>query len=159
MQKCYLTNVDATNLQAEIIYTTAVCVQSVNLNIQLLYDINNIRLIITKPYMANATDSFILLLLQPNSTVSYTIQVINTVGNIVGNASTDSFVVPVKSTIGFPKQSRYICTLVVMHCDDVCYNIGLSNSAVSGITFAVSVPITALVTVIISCLITYYCCV
>ena len=46
-----------------------------------------------------------------------------------------------------------------MHCDDVCYIIGLSNSAVSDITLAVSVPITALVTAIISCLITYYCCV
>ena len=46
-----------------------------------------------------------------------------------------------------------------MHCDDVCYIIGLSNSAVSAITFAVSVLITALVTAIISCLITYYCCV
>ena len=39
------------------------------------------------------------------------------------------------------------------------YIIGLSNSAVSDITLAVSVPITALVTAIISCLITYYCCV
>ena len=55
--------------------------------------------------MANATDSFILLLLQPNSTVSYTVQVINTVGNIVGNASTDSFVVPVKSTIDIPNSA------------------------------------------------------
>ena len=59
----------------------------------------------------------------------------------------------------YSQQSRYMCGLVVMHCcDDNCC-IGLSNSAVSGITFAVSVPITAVVTAIISCLITYYCCV
>ena len=68
----------------------------INLNIQLLYDINKIRLIITKPYIANATDNFILLLLQPNSTISYTIQVINTVDNIAGSVSTDNFVIPVR---------------------------------------------------------------
>ena len=68
----YLANIDTANLQAEIKYTTDVCVP-VNLNIQLLYDINNIWFIITKPYIANITDNFILLLLKPNLTASYTI--------------------------------------------------------------------------------------
>ena len=52
---------------------------------------NNVQHIITKPYVVNTTDSFILSLLQPNSTISYTIQVINTAGNIVGSANTGSY--------------------------------------------------------------------
>ena len=41
----------------------------------------------------------------------------------------------------------------------MCYIIGLSNSAVSGITLVVSVPITAIITAIVSIIISYYCCV
>ena len=40
----------------------------------------------------------------------------------------------------------------------MCYIIGLSNSAVSGITLATSV-ITAIITAIITIVITYFCCV
>ena len=55
--------------------------------------------------MANATDNFILSLLQPNSIISYTIQVINTTGNIVGSTNTGRFILPpiMLSTTGFPK--------------------------------------------------------
>ena len=81
------------------------CVEPVNLTVRLLYDMNNVQHIITKPYMVNTTDSFILSLLQPNSTVSYTVQVINTAGNIVGSATTGSFILPpiIPSTTGIPK--------------------------------------------------------
>ena len=37
----------------------------------------------------------------------------------------------------------------------MCYIIGLSNSAVSGITLVVSVPITSIITIFIA----YYCCI
>ena len=53
------------------------------------------------------------------------------------------------SNMSLPVFFRYVCTLLVMHCDDVCY-IGLSNSVVSGITLSVSVFITSVITVIIS---------
>ena len=43
--------------------------------------------------------------------------------------------------------------------DYMCYNIGLSNPAVSGITLVVSVPITAVLTAIVSIITSYYCCV
>ena len=81
------------------------CVEPVNLTVRLLYDMNNVHHIITKPYMVNTTDSFILSLLQPNSTISYTIQVINTAGNIVGSATTGSFILPliISSTTGISK--------------------------------------------------------
>ena len=81
------------------------CIEPVNLTVWLLNDINNAHHIITKPYMVNTTDSFILSLLQPNSTVSYTVQVINTAGNIVGSATTGTFILPsiMPSTTGIPK--------------------------------------------------------
>ena len=108
MQDVSVTNIDITicTLKAEVKYraipTTAMCIEPINLTVQLLYDINNVQHIITKPYIFNTTDSFILSLLQPNSTILYTIQVINTAGNIVGSAS---FILPatMSSKIGIPK--------------------------------------------------------
>ena len=81
------------------------CVEPVNLTVQLLYAINNIKLIITKPYMVNTTDCFTLSLLQPTSTILYTIQVINIASSVVGSANTGSFIVPavVSSTTGILK--------------------------------------------------------
>ena len=107
LQDVDLTSIDVTTctLKAKVKYTTTVCVERVNLTVQLLYDINNVKHIMTKPYMVNTTDSFILSLLQPNSTISYTVQVINTAGNIVGSATTSSFMLPsiMSSTTGIPK--------------------------------------------------------
>ena len=117
LQDVAVTNIDVTtcSLRAEVKYTTiltkAVCVERVNLTVQLLYDINNVKHIITKPYLVNKTDSFIILsLLQSNSTISYTIQVINTAGNIVGSTTTGSFIVPpiIPSTTGIPKINVYM---------------------------------------------------
>ena len=51
---------------------------------------------------------------------------------------------------------RYIYG-IILYCDYICYILGLSNPAVSGITLALCVPITAVITTIISSLITYYC--
>ena len=41
----------------------------------------------------------------------------------------------------------------------MCYIIGLSYPAVSGITLVVSVPITAVITAIVSIITSYYCCI
>ena len=81
------------------------CVEPVNLTVQLLYDMNNVHHIMTKPYVVNTTDSFILSLLQPNSTISYTVQVINTAGNIMGSTITSNFILPpiMPSTTGISK--------------------------------------------------------
>ena len=50
-----------------------------------------------------------------------------------------------------------MCSLYIYYYYD--YIIGLSNSAVSGITLVVSVPITAVTTAIVSIIISYYCCI
>ena len=132
--------------------------------------------------MVNTTDSFILSLLQPNSIISYTIQVVNTAGNIVGSAITGSFILPsiIPSTTGIVyKCEMYLHILItgritaiastpspndygyagiyVYFIHIMCYIIGLSNSAVSGITLAVSVPVTAIITAIITIFISNYC--
>ena len=41
----------------------------------------------------------------------------------------------------------------------MCYIIGLSNAVVTGITLVVSVPITAVITAIVSIITSYYCCI
>ena len=92
------------------------CVEQVNLTVQLLYDVNNVQHIITKPYMFNTTDNFILSLLQPNSTISYTLQVINTAGNIMGSATTGSFISPpiMSSITGIPKINVSMKFIIVL---------------------------------------------
>ena len=117
-----MTNIDITTLKAEVKYrtilTTTVCVEPINLTVKLLYNINNVQITITKPYVVNTTDNFILSLLQPNSTVSYTIQVINTAGNIVGSATTARFILPaiMPSITGITKimneNYEFICLII-----------------------------------------------
>ena len=121
MQDVSVTNINiiTCTLKAEVKYrATAVCIELVNLTVQLLYNMNNVQHIITKPYVVNTTDSFILSLLQPNSTISYTMQVINTASNIVGSASTGSFILPsiISSTTGISNINigmKCTCILVI----------------------------------------------
>ena len=87
-------NVDTSKLQPEVVYTTAVCVESNDLNVLLIYnnDTTNITVTAIKSYVANTTDSFILSSIQSGATVYYTLQVIDIDRNTVGSASTGSFV-------------------------------------------------------------------
>ena len=76
-------------------YTTAICVVPVDLTVQLTYnnDTNNISITATKEYVVNTRDSFILSSLQSSATIYYTLQVIDTDSNTIGNTSTGSFMI------------------------------------------------------------------
>ena len=66
--------------------------------------------------MVNTTDSFILSLLQRNLTISYTLQVFNTAGNIVGSATTNSFILPpiMPSETGIPKINIFRKFIIIL---------------------------------------------
>ena len=82
------------NLQAEVEYTTAiVCVERDDLNVSLIYsDVTKNTVTVTKPYVNDTTDSFILSSIQPGATIYYTLQVIDADSNTVGSARNGSLV-------------------------------------------------------------------
>ena len=100
-------NVDITHLQAEVVFTTAVCVEQDDLNILIVYNNNTANIIATatKSYVANTTDSFILSSLQPSATIYYTLQVIDTNSNTIGSTNTGSFVFTSSSSSPMPSSS------------------------------------------------------